>query len=83
MNIVTAMPVEPNANHWQQPLWFALAGLGMGLLIQGLDWLLLNSVSTAWIGLQTTLPFTLIVFLPVALLLWSSQRRIFIPIYLI
>lgn len=82
MNTPHDQQTELMATHWQQPLWFALAGLCMGLLLKVVDWSLLDA-SVSWVGLRTTLPFSLMLFLPVALLLWKSTQRRLIPLYFI
>lgn len=73
-----------HTSHWQQPFWFALAGLLVGLLAQNLDWLYTDASgkSTSWVGLQGMLPFALMLFLPVMLLLWKAGRGIIAPLFL-
>jgi hypothetical protein len=76
---------ENTTTHWQQPFWFAVAGLLIGLLLQNLGWLYTDAAgqSTHWIGLETPLHVVLVLFLPAALLLWRAGRGMLAPLYLV
>lgn len=80
----TTTPSDTPSTHWQQPVWFALAGLLLGLVAQHTDWLYTdaNGQFTSWVGLKATLPFALLLFLPVMLLLWKSGRGMSAPLFL-
>lgn len=70
---------------WQRPLWFALAGIVVGLLAHHMDWLLENSLgqSSLAVGYSSPLSFTLALFLPTALLLWHAGRSMAAPVFLV
>jgi len=69
---------EPHITQWRQPLLFALFGLAMGFIFEGLRHWLDDSPLTHF---ATPALIALCIFLPTALLLWHSQRRYFIPLY--
>ena len=83
MDTKTEIQSEPNTQHWQQTLWFTLVGLLIGILIKTISLGFLNNASADWIGLRATLPFTLILCLPVLLLLWKKSRSLILLVYLI
>ena len=81
----TLSATDTPAVGWQQPFWFAIAGLFIALMMQNTELFYTDTEGQAdnWIGFGEATKVAFAFFLPVMLLLWKSGRGMAAPVFLV